>query len=352
MNECDVYAHELRLLGLGHPLYEPNPTDYDRVRIGDVGFIHSLGYFQRIFNVFYDANHAFNERFGVPEGFTVVDEKYRTELELAGCPEGSHFKSQHVQSIEFSASADVQGCVCLFKRISRVLTLRSAGLSPGASVKFRSSKHNSRAAVLFLPNGAKYRVAQAADGYLRAYAKRHCRYWAEHIKATGLIGERQSLFFVTGHHLTNRWATAVHRSTEREAEGRMGMYTAWIGGSLALRTSSAEEFDVPLRVGPMGYPEANTDDGQSSASSSSLMEVEHRAMEPRWNQCVFLRGFWIVEKEFRPFKLKLKAAAGSDDLDMDQDEEANDKVFSPGRVSDSEGEEDAGIADKVSPDVS
>lgn len=75
-------------------------------------------------------------------------------------------------------------------------------LSPGASVRFRSSKR--RAAALFLPNGAESMAATYANGYLRGYAGRQCRSWAEHIKATGLVGERQSIFFVTGHHLTDK----------------------------------------------------------------------------------------------------------------------------------------------------
>lgn len=219
-------------------------------------------------------------------------------------------------------------------------------LPPGASVKFRSSKR--RAAALFLPSGADCKVAVYADGYLKDHAKRHCRSWADHIKAMGLVGDRQTFFFVTGHDLTDRWATAVLRNSERESEGRIGVSTPWMGGSLALRTSSVEEFNVPLRIGPQSYSQADSDRDRddSFAPSDSLMEVERRVRGPRWNQCVFLRGFWIVEREFRPFKLK--AAAQPEDLDKDRDGEANGKAASYGTASDTGSEDDTGINDKVS----
>lgn len=111
MTECDVYADELRLLNRGYPLYEPDPSNYDRVRIGDVGFIHRLGYYERVFNPFYSAEHPINARFPIPEGTTVLDDKYQNSRSLAGYREGSQITSEHVQSIEISASIDVQAYV-------------------------------------------------------------------------------------------------------------------------------------------------------------------------------------------------------------------------------------------------
>lgn len=113
--DYDVYRDELRSLGLGLPIYEPDPSGYDRVRIGDVGIITRYGDFERVFNVFYDADHPINACFGVPDDFvTVLDEKYKAEKTLAGFREGCKLKSEHVQSIEISASAELYGCAITF----------------------------------------------------------------------------------------------------------------------------------------------------------------------------------------------------------------------------------------------
>lgn len=68
----DVYRDCLRSLGHGYPLYEPNPAgEYDRVRIGDVGYIDNHGKFHRAFNAFYSADQDINCE-GVPEDFTPI----------------------------------------------------------------------------------------------------------------------------------------------------------------------------------------------------------------------------------------------------------------------------------------
>ena len=105
----DVYRDELRLLGLGYPLYEPGPTGgYDRVRIGDVGIITKEGAFQPVFNVFCNKDDPVNTKFGVPEGLIVSDKKYAEARHYSGIDRGSTLKSEHIQSIEFSGSFQMQ----------------------------------------------------------------------------------------------------------------------------------------------------------------------------------------------------------------------------------------------------
>ena len=113
----DVYRDELRLLGFGYPLYEPGPTDYDRIRIGDVGIITDAGAFQRCFNVFRDKSAPVNVEYGVPSDFVVEDPKYAKEIQYTGFHAGCTLKSEHIQSIEVSASMQIQRCVaCSIKR--------------------------------------------------------------------------------------------------------------------------------------------------------------------------------------------------------------------------------------------
>ena len=106
--DYDVYRDELRPLGLGLPIYEPNPCHYDRVRIGDVGVVTDIGYFERVFNVFYDADHPINARFGVPDGFVCGESSRSAENVIGELLEGAQLKSEHVQSVEISASAQLQ----------------------------------------------------------------------------------------------------------------------------------------------------------------------------------------------------------------------------------------------------
>jgi hypothetical protein len=63
----NVYREQLFPLGHGHALWEPNPIErsYDRVSIGDVGYVLD-GFFHRMFNVTLPPHDPSNQRYGVP----------------------------------------------------------------------------------------------------------------------------------------------------------------------------------------------------------------------------------------------------------------------------------------------
>jgi hypothetical protein len=50
MSHSQLYRNELTHLGYGNPIWEPNPTHYDCVRIGDVGFFLN-DQFMPLFNI-------------------------------------------------------------------------------------------------------------------------------------------------------------------------------------------------------------------------------------------------------------------------------------------------------------
>ena len=57
----ELYAKQLLDLGYGHALFEPNPGgDYDKVRVGDVGYIQ-MGKFMRLFNTFESVSGESND---------------------------------------------------------------------------------------------------------------------------------------------------------------------------------------------------------------------------------------------------------------------------------------------------
>lgn len=104
-----VYCSELRHLGHGLPVYEPNPSGYDCVRVGDVGYVDKFGYFERVFNIFYPDDDPINARYGVPDGFTAVtDPKYREVRRLNGLQAGT-YKSQYGCGIDVGGEVQLSG---------------------------------------------------------------------------------------------------------------------------------------------------------------------------------------------------------------------------------------------------
>ena len=95
--EQEVYRNELLKLGQGYPIYEPDPSGrYDRIRVGDVGFIDEFGFFHSIFNVFREATDI-NQRYGTPRDFVPLRgpacETYRRTPLRAGPMHSAHVRT-------------------------------------------------------------------------------------------------------------------------------------------------------------------------------------------------------------------------------------------------------------------
>jgi hypothetical protein len=69
-----VYRDHLSALSQGLALWNPNPqkTIYDKVSIGDVGYMHE-GMFIRMFNVTLPWDHESNGKLGKPEYYDPLD---------------------------------------------------------------------------------------------------------------------------------------------------------------------------------------------------------------------------------------------------------------------------------------
>ena len=66
-----LYAEQLIACGFGLPLWQPEPTSFGEVQIGDVGFVED-GCFYRLFNAMRPKSDPANAR-GVPEGFVQLE---------------------------------------------------------------------------------------------------------------------------------------------------------------------------------------------------------------------------------------------------------------------------------------
>ena len=67
----DIYRQQLTSLYHGLALWKPNPVEaiYDRVSIGDVGYISPEGVFIRIFNVTLPSDSQSNRRLAKPDDY-------------------------------------------------------------------------------------------------------------------------------------------------------------------------------------------------------------------------------------------------------------------------------------------
>lgn len=65
---AEVYAAQLLTRRLGWPLWQPEPTKFGEVLIGDVGFVQN-GCFYRLFNALRPADDPVNALCGVPPDF-------------------------------------------------------------------------------------------------------------------------------------------------------------------------------------------------------------------------------------------------------------------------------------------
>ena len=68
--QYDTYREELGTAYpiFGYALWDPDPGQYPRVEIGDVGFTRE-GKFHRLFNALLPEDHPSHGRYGVPENY-------------------------------------------------------------------------------------------------------------------------------------------------------------------------------------------------------------------------------------------------------------------------------------------
>jgi hypothetical protein len=101
----NIFAAILAQLQHGYALWAPEPSGYDEVKVGDVGYLWR-GAFHRLFNATLPADHPSNCVLGVPDGFIplVVPDGSLYRIDKFFDPGALH--SSNVSRIEFGASAE------------------------------------------------------------------------------------------------------------------------------------------------------------------------------------------------------------------------------------------------------
>jgi hypothetical protein len=93
----NIYREQLSSLYHGYALWEPSPIKnyYDRVSVGDVGYIEE-GFFHRMFNVILDWDDASNKKLCIPEYYKPLADS-SNNIRESPFPKGEYF-SRHISS--------------------------------------------------------------------------------------------------------------------------------------------------------------------------------------------------------------------------------------------------------------
>lgn len=360
MSEDKVYAEQMFSLIRGYALYEPDPKSchFDKVRIGDVGYIQD-GAFNRLFNVCYDADDSINEE-GIPDDFealrmTKKDLRHRTRI-----PAGL-MSSKSVTRIGGNLGLSTSWVFIseFFSSMTKSLC-RTGGLQAGAS--FEISCSHERGAALIIKNEAfRQDASKGFQHELGNMMKRNYVQWHSFAKSKcGSQFELSELVLVTGCDLTKEWTTATfnEEKTEFNATFTVQAPPVTITGGLWGEWESSVHF--PRRSGPgllqpisrpsspslssstplppptssppsppssflsrvwsrqpqsLPTPSPSPSPSSSSPSSASKLAQFDVPLAKDYNQCIFIRGYRIFLR-FRQI-VKLRAAAEAQRLPGD-----------------------------------
>ncbi|KAH8984652.1 hypothetical protein EDB86DRAFT_2810657 [Lactarius hatsudake] len=182
----NTYQDQLASLYHGHALWVPDPCElYDRVRVGDVGYVKQ-DHFLCLFNALVLADDDAQE-YSVPGGFVPLDM--------------GPFKN--IRKLNLFQQDYCSNTVIVDHKDDRQ---QAAGPDEdtGASFKCRSNK----GAFLSLPLNGMREDAIHTKAF-ETYICKHCNSWLEFTLANEIDIRLEDIIFVTGCDLTASWAMAV-----------------------------------------------------------------------------------------------------------------------------------------------
>ncbi|KAL5512498.1 hypothetical protein ACEPAG_3151 [Sanghuangporus baumii] len=281
----ELYAHKQFKHHLGYGLFAPDPGDnYDRVRVGDVGYLSHTGGFIRLFNAFNNGDSPENRRADLPEKFTPIAQQFR-RLEVDRTLTKGHLVSESVDVVRFQADAG--------------LTATAPGIQVEASMALRLQCSSRTGAVLLLNHAPTREWARSSDAMVD-YALANCMSWSKLIKSQRLPVELHDLVFVRECALIGDWATVVwDESFHSEINFNVG-----INGGPSVGVSYWGEWEdrvtAPKRQGP-----------RRTADARQAYSMEH------YDQCIFLRRIRVALREwYQKFATMLSAKVTPEDTDV------------------------------------
>ncbi|KAN0107071.1 hypothetical protein V8E52_010516 [Russula decolorans] len=205
-----VYQDQLTTLSHGLALWNPNPPKeiYDKVSIGDVGYLHE-GSFIRMFNVMLPWSHELNRTLGEPEPYELLD-----------CGPFANILKRQFDRVKH----------CSRYVSSETNAGNMQAMTPddveGVTYRFRNC-----GALLSLPNGGHHEDvirAQVFEGYIQDYVDS----WFTWAQKNRLGVERvEDLILVSGCTLVTSWAAAAFVDDSMDAEISLASRTLNNGGT-------------------------------------------------------------------------------------------------------------------------
>lgn len=187
--------------------------------------------------------------------------------------------------------------------------------------------------------GASIALAEPADrentnckGKLSEYVHQNYQKWLPFVRdCLGWDVNLRDLIFITGLDIANEWATVTFSQKETNAEAGFSLNdpTKVIGTATATFSHShRSSTNIAIRFGP------NSSSGVTNAIANSLHNTQRKDSSEKSNQCIFLRGYRVIEREIVP--MKLVAAAQPINYDYDKDNETTPRVRVRGFNSESD----------------
>lgn len=253
-----LYADAMEVVGLGYPLWYPEPDNSGQVLVGDVGFVEE-GRFCRLFNVLHPKDDPVNCR-GVPDGFEVLDVndadfRYTQENFLQAGP----ISAKSVQSRTAAPSISVyvhRPCV----RFNADLLSRPSA-SVEVSYNFTSDGKKGASVVLQGPAQEDRYTRNAA---FRTYMRKHHQSWCDYaFTSKGYEGAKTTdLVLVSGCVSTaSEWALTAFREAKKSHQFSLSVPTGSpVNAKFEFAMKNSQELPTFQRSGPQSRQEPRRSD--------------------------------------------------------------------------------------------
>ncbi|KAF8513570.1 hypothetical protein BU17DRAFT_53153, partial [Hysterangium stoloniferum] len=307
---------------------EPTPINYDKVRIGDVGYMR-YGCFHRLFNVTLPEDHEVNKD-NVPPDFV--------KLEL-GSP-------SEVWRLPRAGPTTLQSNDIIVKGIGAGVSASSLVVAAGGSIQFESTA--SSGAILLTPNKT-YRVDAVRIPRMEKYARLNVESWLqlaidEDFGPTAL----EDMMLITGYDLTSEYAMAAFSNSNRSLsfDFQAGLSAAStnvsVWGSWQNTASVGHNCGPQIRKPPSHHFEGSDYTPQDLTNVSPTNQASDDVPLNGENDFVFLRRI-RYKKRLMLAPARIKAAAGPNHLPDGQDENRHTPAMIEDMDSSDEGSDDLAV---------
>ncbi|GJE89772.1 hypothetical protein PsYK624_058790 [Phanerochaete sordida] len=283
---AEVYASQLLPRRHGLPLWQPEPTKFGEVLIGDVGFVFE-GCFYRLFNAIRDADDPVNAHCGVPPDFVPL---------------------QYNETAMLHTTTNYLPPGPLYSSSMRQLDI-GAGLSThGAGARYRFACESDQGALAVLGSSATRSLVLQSCTAFRAYMHAHHDAWHAFAAALGHTLDADDIVLVSGWLKTSSWALAACTRAGRAHEFAVQAQLADLAGvEFHVEVKEDGAHSVEQRCGPV-----------REASQSGDGEPPH-------DQCLFLRYYKMKRRKF--FGKRLVAAGSREQSLNDADQALLTKIL-------------------------